>query len=334
MPGVGWSITTRATGTILTSAIYSADRQEIVDHFEPQYFDDESLDVTAMRATADPYPGAVASLPTSLRGELQRIRYVIKQITGQSQWYIDPEQGTPDGFGIEYVSASQVKITRKARKSDGTAAILVTIAGTQRAKTDADLTLDISVAGDREDASEAASTWYYIYLYWDGAALQGKLSSTAPNAQGYHGTQTNWVCVGEVRNNGSSNFEAFVRNGRRVWRTEGYATVLSGGTAIVYTDVDVSAYVPATGVEALQHAFANQSTSTEEWGFRRKGDTAALVYMPPLGTGTLGEKEGMMLIMPLDSSRIFQYSRLGGSGSMTIYLCGYNRWAVNGWPNA
>ncbi|MBU2062330.1 MAG: tail fiber protein [Bacteroidetes bacterium] len=44
-----------------------------------------------MQTVADPYPGAAESLATDLRGELQRLRYLIKQVTGETQWYIDPD---------------------------------------------------------------------------------------------------------------------------------------------------------------------------------------------------------------------------------------------------
>jgi hypothetical protein len=44
-----------------------------------------------MQATADPYPASVASLATDMAGVIQRIHYLIKQITGEAQWYIDPD---------------------------------------------------------------------------------------------------------------------------------------------------------------------------------------------------------------------------------------------------
>jgi hypothetical protein len=52
--------------------------------------DDYSTNAAQMKTVTDPYPASAESLATSLAGELERIRYVIKQITGQAQWYIDP----------------------------------------------------------------------------------------------------------------------------------------------------------------------------------------------------------------------------------------------------
>jgi len=57
----------------------------------PDSVDDNSANAAAMQATADPYPAGVVSLATSLTGELQRLRYLIKQITGEAYWYVDPD---------------------------------------------------------------------------------------------------------------------------------------------------------------------------------------------------------------------------------------------------
>lgn len=53
----------------------------------PTCLDDYSVDVTQMRSTTDPFPASVESQPTSLAGELERIRFVLKSLTGWSQWY-------------------------------------------------------------------------------------------------------------------------------------------------------------------------------------------------------------------------------------------------------
>ena len=95
MPGL-YSITTRASGTLLTATIYNADHQNHVDNQTPQMTDDYSTNDAEMQSTADPYPGAVISLSTSLAGELERIRFILKQVTGEAQWYIDPDATIAD----------------------------------------------------------------------------------------------------------------------------------------------------------------------------------------------------------------------------------------------
>lgn len=68
-----------------------AEFNNILNNFDPDGMDDASATVGAMQTTNDPYPGSAESLPTSLRGELQRIRYLIKQQHGAAQWYIFPD---------------------------------------------------------------------------------------------------------------------------------------------------------------------------------------------------------------------------------------------------
>ena len=53
--------------------------------------DDDSADAATMQSTTDPYPADTISLSTTLQGELRRLRYVLKKLTGWSQWYTHSE---------------------------------------------------------------------------------------------------------------------------------------------------------------------------------------------------------------------------------------------------
>ena len=88
--GANYSHTTRSTGTVLTDTIYNADHNNHITNMIPTIIDDYSANAATMQTTRDPYPGASVSLATSLAEELSGIRYIIKQITGAAQWYIDP----------------------------------------------------------------------------------------------------------------------------------------------------------------------------------------------------------------------------------------------------
>ena len=81
--------------------LYAADLNAEFDNLlsqsvTPDSMDDCAEDALAMQTAADPYPGGSVSLPTSLRGEIQRLRYLIKQITGESYWYVDPDTTLAD----------------------------------------------------------------------------------------------------------------------------------------------------------------------------------------------------------------------------------------------
>ena len=86
-----YSHTTRASGLTLTANIYNTDHQNHINNHNPEQMDDYSTDATEMQTTTDPYPAAAPSLATTLAEDLERLRYVMKQITGEAQWYIDPQ---------------------------------------------------------------------------------------------------------------------------------------------------------------------------------------------------------------------------------------------------
>lgn len=85
-----YSHTTRSTGTVLTAAIYNADHQNHIDNGIPAQLDDYSVNVTEMRATTDPGEVGTESQPTSLAGELERLRYAIADLKKSAQWYESP----------------------------------------------------------------------------------------------------------------------------------------------------------------------------------------------------------------------------------------------------
>jgi len=82
-----YSHTTRSTGTVLTAAIYNNDHQNHIDNHVPAQMDDHSVDVATMRTTTDPGESGSESLPSNLSGELERLRFAIKEIRGSTYWY-------------------------------------------------------------------------------------------------------------------------------------------------------------------------------------------------------------------------------------------------------
>src|SRR3990167_8514760 len=99
MPG-GYSHTSRATGTVVTDTIYNGDHTNHITNQELQQTDDYSATNSQMQSTTDPYPASAESLATAASGEIERLRYLIKQLGGQAQWYIDPAGSVADLLGI------------------------------------------------------------------------------------------------------------------------------------------------------------------------------------------------------------------------------------------
>lgn len=99
MPAL-YSHTTRTTGTTLTANIYNTDHQNHIDNGVPLQQDDYSTDVTQMQSTTDPGEVGSESLATTQGGEFDRIRFIIKELTGQNQWYESAASGTSESMII------------------------------------------------------------------------------------------------------------------------------------------------------------------------------------------------------------------------------------------
>jgi len=78
------------SGETLTAVDLNAEFNNILNNLTPAGIDDESANATAMQTVAAPYPGSVISLPTSLQGEIQRIRFMLKSLGMGAQWYNVP----------------------------------------------------------------------------------------------------------------------------------------------------------------------------------------------------------------------------------------------------
>lgn len=86
-----YSHTTRATGTILTAAIYNSDHQNHITNQNPTMTGALSDNLSEHQSNTD--PGGLGSeiLAANLAEELQQLRFCIKRITGEAQWYIAPD---------------------------------------------------------------------------------------------------------------------------------------------------------------------------------------------------------------------------------------------------
>lgn len=107
-----YSHTTRATGTTLTAAIYNADHENHITNGIPGQLDDYSANAAQMQSTADPGESGSESLATSLAGELERIRFILKEMGGnRTQWYTSGWEigsGLLDANGNELLKFAKV----------------------------------------------------------------------------------------------------------------------------------------------------------------------------------------------------------------------------------
>jgi len=84
MPGNYSKLVTVISGQTITASERNNEFDNVINNMTPDGVDDASLNLTAMQATTDPSGG---SLATDLRGEVQRLRFMIKAIVGSTNWY-------------------------------------------------------------------------------------------------------------------------------------------------------------------------------------------------------------------------------------------------------
>lgn len=97
-----YSHTTRASGLTLTANIYNSDHQNHIDNGVPLQQDDYSSNVAQMKVATDPGEVGSESLATTQAGELERLRFAIRELKGTDQWYesIVAMQGSTTGLTI------------------------------------------------------------------------------------------------------------------------------------------------------------------------------------------------------------------------------------------
>lgn len=141
MPGNFNKLVTVSTGQLITAAERNNEFDNVITNMTPAGLDDESATVTAMRAVADPYPASVESLPTDLKGEVLRMRYIFAQMSGNTYWYQDPvlfhDRGDPSSvdfaIGVLTVDAAFHDLDLSAIVPDGTTAVLLNVQVTSSA---------------------------------------------------------------------------------------------------------------------------------------------------------------------------------------------------------
>lgn len=79
-------------GQIIAASLWNGMENNIINNgLIPSGIDDYSATDSEMQTQTDPYPAGTTSRPTSLQGELERLRFQFKNITGETYWYEDPD---------------------------------------------------------------------------------------------------------------------------------------------------------------------------------------------------------------------------------------------------
>lgn len=110
MPGTISQYQVVIAGQLITASLWNGMELNIINNgLIPAGIDDYSATDGEMQTATDPFPGGTTSRPTSLQGELERIRYQFANITGETYWYNDPD-----------VTIAAMKTNFDAHTHDGT----------------------------------------------------------------------------------------------------------------------------------------------------------------------------------------------------------------------
>lgn len=90
MGGLFSRLTVWGPTQVLTATALNNEFNNIITNFIPQEMQGYSANVAQMQVQTNPGTIGSESLAASLSGEIERLRYVIAQITGNSYWYVPP----------------------------------------------------------------------------------------------------------------------------------------------------------------------------------------------------------------------------------------------------
>lgn len=302
----------------------------------PSLIDDHSTDVTQMRATTDPGSGGSESLPTDLRGELERIRYTIKQtkdaLSPVTYWYdpVTPPTVGPAGAYVRglYGSASGNTITLSAkevlvRRTNGEHKWLSGIS---------DITCNITTHGvnGRDQASAFPSdSWLYVYYIWNGTTTALLASLTGlPTGPTLPSGYTHFALATIVRMTGTSIRASYI-TGRYVgW---GEKVEVSNDTAQVTTYTETTCPytegMESTALELNLSGTAPASDGSYNYtgvvSLQTTGDVLRVNFIVYRWGNTNGMASRNTTLIPSRPSYYRLHTRGGGSSTMTIQMCGY-----------
>ena len=184
--------------------------------------------------------------------------------------------------------------------------------------------LSTSGAGGLDAGSVAPSTWYSVWLIWNGTTLSAifSVSATAPTLPGAYAFK---VRVGWVLTDGSSNIRAFTQAGRRAsWINAGsglqkMASGVAGSNSGTYVNVPTAAFVPPTAA-AVDMIVVSSSSYTGVAPNDNYGGYLSTTNPPAINIGVASQQIEVQGSLMLEGADIYWFSS-GANGA--IYAAGW-----------
>lgn len=231
--------------------------------------------------------------------------------------------GLPTGHIYEcqlsWNSNSQVQISTGACRSDD---------DTQDMVVAATLTADITSTGANGrnvDTAEQADKWYGVYVIKNpttGAIASFLINEDDLGAFTYPAGYTVKRRIGWIRNNSGSNFFNGFQTGKghyRKWHYEesaGSLLALNAGSAVVFTNVDLSDWVPPTS------QLCELNSVLDPW-------VGSIAYLRPNGSAIaqpctfiyeVTDQSNVFMEIRTDSSQIIEYQVSNGLDILNLYV--------------
>lgn len=189
------------------------------------------------------------------------------------------------------------------------------------------LTIDLEAAAGAnaiDNGTKEATTWYYIWVIYNGSTTAGILSkhntiSTIHRPSGY----TYAAIVGAVYN-GATDFVTIKQTNNKVSCAQ--TAVVTGGTAVTATAVDCATALPSTAKELSGYAVVTGSSPSYSYNLNLSPAASHTVGLTILGfTVGGGVSPFSMRIHSSDMATAFYYDLdLGGGTCETnIYITGW-----------
>jgi len=187
-----------------------------------------------------------------------------------------------------------------------------------------DITMAITASGENglDDGSEAANTWYYIWLIRKVDRTVAGLFSASSTAPVMPSGYTEKAIIGAVRNDASSNFLRFWQFNRRImYRDAGL--VYSGNPPSSFTAVDPSSFVPVAIAPKAFLTFYGHENTTEYVYVAPGTQSASTGGILALAVEDESEMSTTHLELILGSDNMFSVRGTGWSNNITCSVYGF-----------
>jgi hypothetical protein len=185
------------------------------------------------------------------------------------------------------------------------------------------LTVDITASGANglDTGSEANSTWYYLWVIYNGTTVAGLLStnSTTPDVT-FDTSYTYKALIGAVYNGSGGDFVAFHQIDNKVACL--FQAVLGNGSSTTWASVDLSSFLPSTAKLARMQYNAD-SPSTSVWGAEFASNSSGTLDRSVIMGRSDNLPGGSPFDLILAVASTMYYKETGAAGTVDIAIRGW-----------